>query len=652
MASSCQTSSENKNSSDYQSDFVDVLNIKAVPESPDNLDAFGFSDMGAWHAYSLPNPDSTRYLGGFCGPLLMKLNGQWMSKSLCRLTITDEEGEIISYNPEKTKMSYLPGKLLQELQAGDFKIKLALIFTDQRTALVTTEIKNTSDKQKQVKLSWQGNVWLKNLSVKQGGSVVRISLPDSSFVSTSFAFNPSRVEYKNNRITIDGSEVTLEAGAKYQTSYCQSYFFNEKETAEHVKSTANYLQEPELYFRKNTKRWNGYLKAVLTKSVSNEKQRLAVKCVETLLSNWRSPAGALKHNGVFPSAAYQEFYAFWAWDTWKHAAALSLFDPELAKESIRSMFDFQNEAGMIADCVFFDSANDNWRDTKPPLAAWAVWKIWKSTADTTFIREMYPKLVKYHNWWYTNRDNNKNGLCEYGSTDGTLIAAKWESGMDNAVRFDRSQIRKDNEKAWSLNQESVDLNTYLQLEDDRLSRLALIIGNKKDAEVFTKEAAVLAQKIRESFWSKKQHYFLDLNTDDNSLIGTFGPEGWIPLWAGIATKEQAAGVVKVIIDSTGFNTRVPFPSLDASDSKFDPQNGYWRGPVWIDQAYFGIEALKRYGYTKEAEALKQELLTNAEGLLSDKPLRENYNPLTGQGLNANHFSWTAAHLLLLLNSVD
>jgi hypothetical protein len=55
---SCRQVSEKKTLPDYQSSFPDALNIKVVPESPDNLNAFGFSDMGAWHAYSLPHPDS------------------------------------------------------------------------------------------------------------------------------------------------------------------------------------------------------------------------------------------------------------------------------------------------------------------------------------------------------------------------------------------------------------------------------------------------------------------------------------------------------------------------------------------------------------------------------------------------------------------
>lgn len=646
---SCQSGSEKNTEIDYQSAFADVLNIKAIPTGLANLDAFGFSDMGAWHAYSLPHPDSSNYLGGFCGPLLMKMHGVWIGKSLCRYTLTNEVGNQIPYDNEKVKLSYLPGKLVQELQAGELKVKLSLIFTDNRTALINSEIENTSNKQKKLNISWQGDVWLENTKVEQLKNSIRISLPDSSFVSMLFPFEPSSFKFNQGNLQIDVGEITLAPGEKYKDSFSQSYFFTENEAVEHSKLEEQYLQKPEFYFKQNTERWNDYLQAVVSLNDSVEIQKLAVKCVETLLSNWRSPAGDLKNNGVFPSSAYQGFYGFWAWDSWKHAAALVAFAPDLAKESIRSMFDFQNEAGMVADCVYFDSKENNWRDTKAPLASWAVWKIWEATGDTSFVREMYPRLVKYHKWWYSDRDFNKNGLCEYGSTDGSVIAAKWESGMDNAVRFDNSQIKNNHAKAWSLNQESVDLNAYLQKEKIDLAKLAMVIGKTKDADVFMEEAQNLAQKIRQYFWSEKHGYFFDRNTDDNSFIETFGPEGWTLLWTGVASNSQAEQVVKIMRDPKRFNTKVPFPTLDASNPKFDPLDGYWRGPVWIDQACFGIEALEYYGFSKESELLERKLIENAAGILTDGPIRENYHPITGDGLNASHFSWSAAHLLLLLS---
>lgn len=64
------------------------------------------------------------------------------------------------------------------------------------------------------------------------------------------------------------------------------------------------------------------------------------------------------------------------------------------------------------------------------------------------------------------------------------------------------------------------------------------------------------------------------------------------MWAGIATKEQAGTVTKVMMNVHKFNTKVPLPTLTADHPKFDPLKGYWRGPVWIDQFYFGVTGLK------------------------------------------------------------
>ena len=331
--------------------------------------------------------------------------------------------------------------------------------------------------------------------------------------------------------------------------------------------------------------------------------------------------------------------------------ALALFEPELAKDQVRTMFDFQDEHGMIADCIFRDTLIErhNWRDTKPPLAAWAVKKIFDQTGDTDFVAEMFPKLEKYHYWWYENRDHNQNGLCEYGSTDGTRIAAAWESGMDNAVRFDEATLVKNNEGAWSLTQESVDLNAYLYAEKNFLADLASILGKDQIAQQFKQDASVLGEQIREVFYDEGSGYFYDINTDDNSHIKVIGPEAWITLWAGVADSVQAESVKNIIMDSLHFNTYVPFPTLSASHPEFNPQRGYWRGPVWLDQAYFALDGMKKYGFEEEYIFMKNKLLANAEGVLnSNAPIRENYHPISGKGLNANHFSWSAAHILLLL----
>ena len=66
------------------------------------------------------------------------------------------------------------------------------------------------------------------------------------------------------------------------------------------------------------------------------------------------------------------FVGMWAWDSWKHAVALSRIEPQLAKNQVRTMFDYQMEDGMVIDCIYSDKKENNYRDSKPPLAAWAV----------------------------------------------------------------------------------------------------------------------------------------------------------------------------------------------------------------------------------------------------------------------------------------
>jgi putative isomerase len=374
---------------------------------------------------------------------------------------------------------------------------------------------------------------------------------------------------------------------------------------------------------------------------------LAEKCIFTLLNNRQGAEGGLKHEGIYPS--YTGFRGFWAWDTWKQAYALAGIAPELAKNSIRAMFDYQDTCGMVADCIFIDKTENNRRDTKPPLAAWAELEVAKKTHDAEFARELFPKLLKYHRWWYSHRDHDHNGLCEYGSTDGTIQAARWESGLDNAVRFDSARMVQNNSHAWSMTQESVDLNSYLFMEKKCLVILARIAGDDSLARQFQLESSNLARLIRTMMWDEQEGYFFDIDLFTKKPIRVMEPNGWIPLWAEIVTKDQAIKIRNHIMNPEEFNTFVPFPTVAANNPLFNPEKGYWRGPVWLDQAYFAINGLRNYNYRQEAETLMGKVLKNCEGLMDPKkPIRENYHPLTGKGLNAEYFSWSAAHILMMI----
>ena len=93
----------------------------------------------------------------------------------------------------------------------------------------------------------------------------------------------------------------------------------------------------------------------------------AVKSIETLMTNWFSAAGAIKHDGIVPSMSYKWFIGMWAWDSWKQVVATTYFNEELAKDNVRALFDYQiksddavrpQDAGAIIDCIFYNQNED------------------------------------------------------------------------------------------------------------------------------------------------------------------------------------------------------------------------------------------------------------------------------------------------------
>lgn len=625
-----------------RSRFANVLDVKADITTARNILPSVFSDMGAWHAYALP-AGKTAY-GGFAGPLLMDMNGRWLSRGFSQLQIA-EGGKQLDLSTATVALNYYPGLLQQELRVSNLNILMQLIFVSNREALMQTTITNKAGKPRKLTISFHGKTMMEGASVHSGANRIAVDFGNKNrFIIQYPGREAVAIQSDTSQYTATCKPLSLRPGKSISLVQVQAFYAG----GEAAPQNAAYDVAAEL--SKNEKRWNGYLKSYFSKApgLNAAKQKLAVKAMITLVTNWRSAFKDILHDGVFPSVNYQGFYGVWSWDSWKQAVGLSFFNPSLAQENIRCMFDYQDGHGMVADCIYADKSENNWRDTKPPLAAWAVWEVFQRSGDRAFVKELYPKLVTYHEWWYKNRDHDQNGLCEYGSTDGTRIAAAWESGMDNAVRFDSAVMIKNNDQAWSLNQESVDLNAYLLAEKEYLAKLAAVLGKTEEAGQWMVAAKALAGRINQQFFDEEKGYYYDKLFDKKERITVEGPEGWIPLWAGIATQAQAKAVMQVMQDTNKFNTTVPLPTFTADHPKFNPLKGYWRGPVWLDQFYFGIKGLQRYGYSQLAAGMVQKLYSNAEGLMTDGPIHENYHPLTGQGLNANNFSWSAAHLLMLL----
>lgn len=715
-------------------DFRNVLNVQGNPQVNLN-DSYStnvsnpFSDMGAWHAYYLPEKGATNLYGGFAGPLIVgeeyPIN---LSDTISKITLTNSDtGEVYDLSKAQNIMfDFYPGKLIQTYELNDFNLKLELIFATNRSALIKTEIENKKNTDLNLNLEWSGNIFNKSpytisindngeknydlgqtLEATKNGVQVNFSNIRSTWSFFSTDQTKFNVEYDGNTSTsINGNSyvtkldniVNIKPQNTFKTFSTQSYTFTTEEFNNEQVKINDLIENGDTYFNDNTNRWQNYLNKAFSNTEKDSDPHYkdaAVKSIITLTTNWRSAAGAIKHDGIVPSLSYKWFVGMWAWDSWKQAVATANFDGELAKNNIRALFDYQikgddsvrpYDKGTIIDAIFYnkdeqrggEGGNWNERNSKPPLAAWAVWNVYKETNDIEFLKEMYPKLVDYHNWWYTNRDHDKNGIAEYGgmvhpannSEDEIILAAAWESGMDNATRFDKEGFGSDdagvhvfenkdnngNTVGYSINQESVDLNSYLYAEKGFLKSIADILGKTEDSQKYEVEAKNVGEYIRNNMFDKETGFFYDLQINEDGsekklLVNRGkGTEGWMPLWAKVATQDEAELVKENMMDSNKFNTYMPLPTASKDNPKFNP-NKYWRGPVWMDQALYGIESLQNYGFKDEAETLTKKLFDNAEGLIGDGPIRENYNPETGQGLHTKNFSWSASAYYLLYKNV-
>ncbi|WP_266158320.1 MGH1-like glycoside hydrolase domain-containing protein [Dyella silvatica] len=643
----CAKSATQANGDDAM--YSDVLDLHGEPQTPADRSFNIFFDAGSWHGYSLPPTADTST--GFVGPFVHSLgDGQWVGSRFAQLALKDAaRRQDIVLTPIEGHAA--PGYLMRRFAAPDLTVRQTLFFADAWHALVRIEL--TATTAKDLDLSVMGRI----MPSQEAG----LAKHDDA-VTQSFTHSNSTLTTRISVNGMQGRRIVL-AGADYRIEPDQPLHLEPRQTTTvFVEQTLVYDDRVEtptpvdgmIAWPQNRARWDGYLKSIAANHLpglaDDIARRISVKAMMTLLGNWRAARGDIHHDGVIPAYSNPDFNGFWAWDSWKHAAALAQFAPELARDQIRAMFDYQSADGMVPDCVYLDKANNNGRDSKPPLAVWAVLKIYRATGDRAFLSEMYDKLVRYHRWWFKARDHDHNGLAEYGSTDGSKIAAAWESGMDNAVRFDTATMLKNGDGAWSIDQESIDLNAYLYREKLDLAEIAAALGKPQDQGQWLKEAEAMKAPIQARMFDKTLGYFFDAKLGQDDRVRVFGSEGWAPLWAGVASPEQAKAVVRVMLDPKKFATVMPFPTLAADDPRFSPIQGYWRGPVWLDQAYFGVEALRRYGYARQADDMTRRLVLHAKGLTGQAPFYENYDPLTGQGYQSRNFSWSAASYLLLLQN--
>jgi len=350
------------------------------------------------------------------------------------------------------------------------------------------------------------------------------------------------------------------------------------------------------------------------------------KAAETawfLIWNCQVPAeGRLTRPAIYMSKFWMN--AIWSWDNCFNALAVAKADPELAWNQLLLFFDHQDPNGSLPDMIYDLDALYSFN--KPPIQGWAVQKLVERIgleASRPALKEIYKPLGKFTDWWYTTRDFDKDGMCQYHHGN--------DSGWDNATLFDQGYPT-----------EGADLAAHLALQCEGLAFIAKTLGKKTAAlgwETRSKNQieALLKQGVQ------NEHFFapLDGKTDAPESASLLN---YIPLVLGQRLPEE---IRKTLADDLApggeFLTEWGLATEGIHSPKYTP-DGYWRGPIWAPSTYLIFDGLLHAGEKKLARTIAERF---CDLCAQDAGFWENYDALTGQGLRCPGYSWTAAVFLLL-----
>jgi mannosylglycerate hydrolase len=398
----------------------------------------------------------------------------------------------------------------------------------------------------------------------------------------------------------------------------------------------------------------------------------------------------------------------WSWDSALIAIGYSHYDQDRAMRELSHLFDSQWKSGLLPQIVFnprfgmYFPGIDFWHAdespdapahvktsgiVQPPVHATAALRVYQHAKDASaakaFLEHAFPRLKAWHEYLYRERDPEAEGLV--------YIRHPWESGMDNSPMwdsimeglqlrpdqipqyrradihlvaaedrpldsaydrfaylvklfanrgYDEARIRRD----CPFLVQDVLFNSLLCQAGRDLAQIARVLG--EDPAPFEERAEHTAQAMNQKLWDEEHATYLDFDLVSGRPIYVYVAPNFVPLFAGIPDEKRACRMVDELQDA-GFGLSgediMPVPSYDRYGFAFFPVR-YWRGPVWVNINWFLIRGLERYGYEKQAEHLRETIVS----LCLNEGFYEYFDPLTGMGHGSDFFSWTAALLLDVL----
>ncbi len=309
----------------------------------------------------------------------------------------------------------------------------------------------------------------------------------------------------------------------------------------------------------------------------------------------------------------------YCWDTYFTNAGLLLIDSfaPYAKNAV------DNQFAEIEQIGFVPNASEPWglNRSQTPFLSMMVREVYESgLADKNWLRHAYDMLKIDYLFW---TDSSANAIEDHKTTVAGLQRfyhhATEEELLDFykvlAPRFDLSDTLQREEKmkmgeAWLSEAETmdftprfenrchqfiaVDLNANLFLYEKNFEWIVEEL-NLEDQTDWGWKAAKRKKMVTKYCWDEERGIFMDYDFVNNRFSKIASVATIYPLWAALATKQQAARVLE----------NLPLFEFDygpAVCEKSEQERVYqWDYPVgWPPVYLLVIKALDHYGYKKEA----------------------------------------------------
>jgi alpha,alpha-trehalase len=305
-------------------------------------------------------------------------------------------------------------------------------------------------------------------------------------------------------------------------------------------------------------------------------------------------------------------------------------------------------------------------DTYSTFLNWGGERGWLKKAIDTAKKEYELVWVDSANIY--NHHVNGYTLSRYGDRDvGYAHSSELESGWDFTSRF----YNRCNHFL------PIDLNTLLYKYECDFAYVAQLFNQPNEEAKWLEKAYERKQAINNLMWSEKDGFFFDYGWYYKTQSEFYSLASYIPLWAGLATAEQAEKMVNhlqrfetqyglTITDKASLARPIDLSKIQrryhpAIEEIIHPKQ--WDYPnIWSPLEYLTVIGLLRYGYIDEAKRIMTASVKSHASLYRTYgTFFEKINAETGEpGVhfhyeNQSGFGWTNAafyRYILILDHLE